>query len=130
MITRSFVCQGVRYQLEEQRCGRANCGRCPHGPYWRAYWWDGKKWRGKYVGKKLPPGVQPAAAAATPMPVPAPLSRQGAYRMLGINLRDSFLVGQTKWQALRRKAERRGDSGRAQVVLIDRAWEMVWTELD
>jgi len=33
------------------RCGKENCTRCPHGPYWYAYWREGGRRRSRYVGK-------------------------------------------------------------------------------
>lgn len=40
------------YESEFVRCGKLNCKRCPHGPYWYAYYRDGSgKLRKKYVGK-------------------------------------------------------------------------------
>lgn len=47
------------YQLEQVRCGKANC-KCAgakgelHGPYWYAYWREDGKLKSRYVGKKLP----------------------------------------------------------------------------
>ncbi len=38
------------------RCGKATCTRCPHGPYWYAYWREGGKRRSRYVGKLLSEG--------------------------------------------------------------------------
>src|ERR1051325_465098 len=35
----------VTYRREEVRCGKANCTRCPHGPYWYAYWRGGGRAR-------------------------------------------------------------------------------------
>lgn len=33
------------------RCGKESCTRCPHGPYWYAYWREGGRRRSRYVGK-------------------------------------------------------------------------------
>lgn len=33
------------------RCGKASCRRCPHGPYWYAYWWEDGRRRSRYLGK-------------------------------------------------------------------------------
>ena len=33
------------------RCGKTACRRCPHGPYWYAYWWEGGKRSSRYLGK-------------------------------------------------------------------------------
>lgn len=44
----------VTYRLEDVRCGKEGCTRCPHGPYWYAYWREEGKLRSRYVGKTLP----------------------------------------------------------------------------
>jgi hypothetical protein len=44
----------VTYRQEQVRCGRENCTRCPHGPYWYAYWREGGRLRSRYIGKELP----------------------------------------------------------------------------
>jgi hypothetical protein len=33
------------------KCGKVACTRCPHGPYWYAYWTEGGRRRSRYVGK-------------------------------------------------------------------------------
>lgn len=50
----------VTFRQESVRCGRARCTRCPHGPYWYAYWRESGKLRSRYIGKQLPsvPGSQ------------------------------------------------------------------------
>lgn len=35
------------------RCGKESCSKCPHGPYWYAYWREGGRRRSRYVGKLL-----------------------------------------------------------------------------
>ena len=40
----------VTYRREEVRCGKPNCTRCPHGPYWYAYWREDGKLRSRYLG--------------------------------------------------------------------------------
>jgi hypothetical protein len=47
----------VTYRQEPVRCGRPNCTRCPHGPYWYAYWREDGRLRSRYIGKDLPEGV-------------------------------------------------------------------------
>lgn len=42
----------VTYRQEWVYCGK-ECKRCPHGPYWYAYWKEGGRTRSKYVGKEL-----------------------------------------------------------------------------
>jgi hypothetical protein len=44
----------VTFRQEAVRCGRKNCRRCPHGPYWYAYWREGGRLRSRYIGKELP----------------------------------------------------------------------------
>jgi len=44
---------GPEVKLSKQmvRCGKENCTRCPHGPYWYAYWTEDGKRRSRYLGK-------------------------------------------------------------------------------
>ena len=51
---------GVTYRLETVRCGKAGCTSCPHGPYWYAYFREGKKLRSRYIGRDLPADVKAA----------------------------------------------------------------------
>lgn len=44
----------VTFRQERVRCGREGCTRCPHGPYWYAYWREGGRLRSRYIGKELP----------------------------------------------------------------------------
>jgi hypothetical protein len=53
----------VTYRREEVRCGKANCTRCPHGPYWYAYWREDGKLRSRYLGSAKA-GASPAEAPA------------------------------------------------------------------
>jgi len=45
---------GVSYQFERVKCGKKNCHKCPHGPYWYAYFRKNGKVVSKYIGKDLP----------------------------------------------------------------------------
>lgn len=49
------------------RCGKDSCTRCPHGPYWYAYWREDGRRRSRYVGKlddeMINPGPEAAEAA-------------------------------------------------------------------
>src|SRR3977135_4613960 len=50
----------ITYRREEVRCGKANCTRCPHGPYWYAYWRENGRLRSRYLGSaKAPEPYQP-----------------------------------------------------------------------
>lgn len=44
----------VSYRLEPVRCGKPGCKKCPHGPYWYAYWREGGRVRSRYIGRRLP----------------------------------------------------------------------------
>src|ERR687887_657939 len=50
----------ITYRLEPVKCGKQGCSRCPHGPYWYAYWREGGRMRSRYIGKSLPEGAVPA----------------------------------------------------------------------
>jgi hypothetical protein len=41
----------VRLRQQWVKCGKATCGKCPHGPYWYAYWREDGRRRSRYVGK-------------------------------------------------------------------------------
>lgn len=41
------------YRSEYVKCGKG-CRGCPHGPYWYAYWREGRRTRKRYVGKVDP----------------------------------------------------------------------------
>ena len=44
----------VTFRQERVKCGRAGCTKCPHGPYWYAYWREAGRLRSRYIGKELP----------------------------------------------------------------------------
>jgi hypothetical protein len=50
----------LTFRYETVRCGKPNCTRCPHGPYWYAYWKENGRTRSRYVGRALPPRAQEA----------------------------------------------------------------------
>lgn len=35
------------------KCGKGNCSKCPHGPYWYVRYWVGRRCKKVYVGKEL-----------------------------------------------------------------------------
>jgi hypothetical protein len=43
----------VSMRSQMVRCGKPACGKCPHGPYWYAYWTENGKRRSRYVGRLL-----------------------------------------------------------------------------
>ena len=44
----------ITFRYETVRCGKENCSRCPHGPYWYAYWKENGRTRSRYIGRLLP----------------------------------------------------------------------------
>ena len=50
----------VTYRQEHVRCGKRGCTRCPHGPYWYAYWREEGRMRSRYIGKTLASGEGPS----------------------------------------------------------------------
>ena len=48
----------VSVSLRQQavKCGKAACTRCPHGPYWYAYWTEDGRRRSRYIGRLLEEG--------------------------------------------------------------------------
>jgi hypothetical protein len=67
---------GISYRQQHVRCGKANCSRCPHGPYWYAYWKEDGRTRKRYIGRHLPgqdpepvePDLPPRAGTASQDP--------------------------------------------------------------
>jgi len=43
----------VSLRKQMVRCGKAGCTKCPHGPYWYAYWTEGGKRKTRYIGRLL-----------------------------------------------------------------------------
>ena len=60
------IAPDVKLRSQNVRCGKQTCTRCPHGPYWYAYWWEDGKRRSRYLGKldDLPEMVAEAARVA------------------------------------------------------------------
>mgnify|MGYP001093509887 CR=1 FL=1 len=43
----------VSLRRQAVKCGKEACTRCPHGPYWYAYWTEGGRRRSRYIGRLL-----------------------------------------------------------------------------
>lgn len=41
----------VSLRAQEVKCGKPSCTRCPHGPYWYAYWREDGRRRSRYLGR-------------------------------------------------------------------------------
>ncbi len=50
----------LTFRYETVRCGKSNCTRCPHGPYWYVYWKENGRTRSRYIGRSLPAKAQEA----------------------------------------------------------------------
>lgn len=46
--------QTYAFERRYIKCGRDNCVRCPHGPYFYAFWRKGSRMRNRYIGRYLP----------------------------------------------------------------------------
>ena len=75
---------GPEVKLRKQlvRCGKDSCTRCPHGPYWYAYWTEDGRRRSRYLGgppvvNSLPTGslVKSYVASTNPRQSNSPNSR-------------------------------------------------------
>ncbi len=43
----------VSLRQQMVRCGKQDCTKCPHGPYWYAYWTEDGRRRSRYIGRLL-----------------------------------------------------------------------------
>ncbi len=43
----------VSMRKQMVKCGKDGCTKCPHGPYWYAYWTEDGRRRSRYVGRLL-----------------------------------------------------------------------------
>lgn len=43
----------VSLRRQAVKCGKSACTRCPHGPYWYAYWTESGRRRSRYIGRLL-----------------------------------------------------------------------------
>ncbi len=64
---------GLTYRQEEVTCGKQACTRCPHGPYWYAYWKQDGRTRKRYIGRHLP-GEELEVVTPDLSPGPSPSS--------------------------------------------------------
>lgn len=125
MIVRSFHYQGVRYSFEKHKCGRSNCTKCPHGPYWRSYVWVGTRTKGIYIGKNLPAGVPDLGDTRKAPKLRVTLSPRQAAALLGITLSYSRERAWKSVEALRAKCRKKGESGRMIEVELDEAYRVL-----
>lgn len=100
----------ITYARQFRRCGKAGCSACRqsrrgHGPYWYAYWREGRRVHTRYLGRDLPPGVSlPVQQGAKPGATTTPSARTLRVRTLGAFevWRGDVAIPSTAWH--RRKA--------------------------
>src|SRR5579859_7521962 len=65
----------VTYRQQYTRCGKERCRKCQdgtgHGPYWYAYWSEKGRTMSKYIGIKLPEGIEATITEGTTKPADA-----------------------------------------------------------
>lgn len=67
----------LTYRQQRVRCGKTACSRCPHGPYWYAYWKEEGRTRKRYVGRHLPgQPPEPVEPDLPPRVVTVPANRE------------------------------------------------------
>jgi len=91
-------------RCEWVRCCNPRCRACPHGPYWYAYWREGKRTRKRYIGKQLPP-PPPPASSPSPHRWDAIFDRRTAtlslaYEILAIGPDATFEAARTTYRRL------------------------------
>lgn len=128
MIVRSFNYLGVRYSLEEHRCGRSNCTKCPHGPYWRSYVWVGTRTKGIYLGKNLPAGVPDLGDMRGQRRPARAMNMAEALRILGVTRQKTIEAIERRWQAARKEVGQKTDQARAQQAKLDEAWRVIYDQ--
>ncbi|HHW04716.1 MAG TPA: hypothetical protein PK601_06810 [Methanothermobacter sp.] len=58
-IKENMKIDGLTITKEKVNCGKPNCKRCPHGPYYYAYKQVNGKLKRLYIGRKLPEALKP-----------------------------------------------------------------------
>lgn len=113
------------YQQEFRRCGKANCSRCPHGPYWYAYWRVGEKIKKRYIGKKLTPETAPDAVPDHTGNLRPRMTSHRACQILRVANNWGYNHVHQCWQWHRRAALARVPVDPREIVEIDEAWHVL-----
>ena len=89
----------VTLRLEHIKCSKPSCQKCPHGPYWYAYWHEGKRLKKKYLGKQLP--EQPWRPEQSDVGQPVPLTEEEKdWLTIGVMVRTSFTATRKVYRCL------------------------------
>ena len=98
----------VVYRQQFTRCGKARCRKCKegegHGPYWYAYWNENGRTKTRYIGVRLPAGLdaqqghsEGEAAHARPTPI-VRVSLLGQFRVEHRDGDEWRIVNPQAWQ--------------------------------
>ncbi len=84
----------VTYSRQFRRCNKSDCSCCSlgapgHGPYWYAYWREGRRLRSHYLGKQLPPAV---AGPGLSLPTVTPRSPDPTNPCIRVRTLGSFEI--------------------------------------
>jgi hypothetical protein len=120
----------ITYRQEMIKCGKKNCKRCPHGPYWYSYWTENGKLKKKYLGKHKDARPEAPAKEAKTHVFDA-IFRRGtateplAKLILGIPMHS----GIAEWQACFKKATLASHPDRGgsteQMQRVQAAWQFL-----
>jgi hypothetical protein len=116
------------FRFEWVKCGKPTCKSCPHGPYWYAYWREGKRVRKRYVGKSrefdrsYDRAEEPRFVAESPAVV---RTQPEALKALGLHGDPSYQVAKTAWRIAAMKAHPDRGGTAAAFVSIQTAWEVL-----
>ncbi len=121
------------FRHEKVKCGKPGFKRCPHGPYWYAYWKVNGTTKKRYVGKKDPRVSNPEPAQVEKAhPHDAIFGRRTgtlalACEILGFRQDISFAEARTKARKLLQDLhpDRGGDQRRFKHV--NEAWSFLRT---
>lgn len=116
---------GITYAQKMIRCGKSACRRCPHGPYWYAFWDEAGITKSEYVGKSLPPGILPVDPPPPPPPAARVVTLRQAKKALALNGTEPYERAFKRYRVRRQFQVDQGVAGRPGVVLLDESWRVV-----
>ncbi len=131
----------VVYRQQFTRCGKARCRKCKegegHGPYWYAYWNENGRTKTKYIGVRLPAGLdaqQGHSEGEAAHHRPTPMLRVYLLGQFRVEYREGnewHLVDARAWQH-RRVRSLLGCllSNPGRRLSRDQAMKLLWPELE
>lgn len=116
------------FRSEYVKCGKAGCRKCPHGPYWYAYWREAGKMRKRYVGKVDPKkGEEPDPREEIWNPRKATLVL--AFSILGLSLGSSLASASARFRELSREHHPDRGGSQREMSIINSAYAYVRSTL-